>query len=147
MKSSNTVVTVIVIAAVLVAAYGVGLLVQRARQGNSRPATSGVVDANRTSGKAEALQKPGMGQTGDTPESRAKVKEKRAEALEKMESATEQQKKEFREKVREQVGGKRTSQTPDANADVAQDHPPIQDPNTKQNRGGAGAEPNAGGQG
>ncbi len=148
MKSSNTVVTVIVIAAVLIAAYGVGLLIHQARQGDSPlPASSGA-DANSIeSGTADSSQRPRPGQTKDTPEARAKLKEKRAEVLEKMESATEEQKAQFKEQVRERVGGRRSTEKPDASADSAQGHPQQQDPNTKQNNDGTGAEPNAAGQG
>ena len=35
MKSSNTIVTVVVIAAVLIAAYAVGMLIHQARTGNA----------------------------------------------------------------------------------------------------------------
>lgn len=146
MKSSNTVVTVIVIAAVLIAAYGVGLLIHQARSGNS-PGASGT-DVNRIeSGTADSSQRPRPGQTKDTPEARAKLKEQRAEALKKMESATEEEKAKFKEKIREQVGGRRSTQKPDASSDTAQGHPPRQDPNTTQNTDKTGTEPNAAGQG
>ncbi len=148
MKSSNTVVTVIVIAAVLIAAYGVGLLIHQARLGNSpSPASSGA-DANRIeSGTADSSERPRPGQTKDTPEARAKLKEKRAEVLEKMESATEEQKAQFKEQIREKVGGRRSAQKSDASSDTAQGHPSKLDPNTTQNTDKTGTEPNAAGQG
>jgi len=51
-----------------------------------------------------------------------------------MESATEEQKMQFKEQVRERVGSRRTRR-------------PALDPNTRQNSEMTGSEPNAAGQG
>ena len=135
MKSSNTLVTIVVIAAVLIAAYGVGSLIHQARVGESRSQTAGDAnDAQPGQVTAESAPAPGLGQTKDTPEMRAKVKERKAEILEKMESATEEQKMQFKEQVRERVGSRRTRR-------------PALDPNTRQNSEMTGSEPNAAGQG
>lgn len=148
MKSSNTVVTVIVIAAVLIAAYGVGLLIHQARLGSSSSPGSSGTDANRIeSGTADSSQRPRPGQSKDTPEARAKLKEQRTEALKKMESATDEEKAKFKEQIRERVGGRRTTRKSDASADAAQGHPLTQDPNATQKTDKTGTEPNAAGQG
>ncbi len=101
MKTSNTVVSAIVIAAVLVFAYGVGLLIRQARTGSSPGRTP--ADVN------EAAQRlgPRTPRAMDTPAARAKVKKERTEALEKMKAATDEEKAKFREKVIKQVGGRR----------------------------------------
>jgi hypothetical protein len=100
MKASNTVVTVIVIAAVLVFAYGVGLLIRQARTGGSHaPVSTEVNDAQRMG--------PRTPETKDTPEARARIKEERAKAIEKMKSLTEEEKEKFRSQVAKQVSGRR----------------------------------------
>jgi len=130
MKSSSTIVTVVVIAAVLIVAYAVGLLIRQARTGNSQaPATT---NANSTKAAQEAVRPgPGGGQTKDTPEMRAKAKEDHAKMIEKMENATEEEKAKFKEQIRERVSGPRSKQPPK-----------VQEPNSSQK---AGAEPNAAG--
>jgi hypothetical protein len=130
MKSSNTIVTGVVIVAVLIAAYGVGLLIQHARMGSTQPpAATNANDAKAAKGTARPG--PGGGQTKDSPEVRAKVKESHAEMIEKMEKATEEEKAKFKEQVRERVSGPRNKQPPK-----------VQEPNSSQK---AGAEPNAAG--
>lgn len=131
MKSSNTGVTILVIAAVLIVAYGVGLLIHQARVGHHQPQTQAEAnDVKAAQLTTESAPAPGPGQKKDTPEMRAKVKERRAEILQKMESATEEQKKQFAEQVRERVGSRRTKR------------PPVE-----PNAGQTGVEPNAAGQG
>ncbi|NLH43028.1 MAG: hypothetical protein GX448_14405 [Planctomycetes bacterium] len=136
MKSSNSIVTVVVIAAVLIAAYGVGLLIHQARMGSNTPATSS--DANTTKAVQSEAPKgpaPGGGQTKDTPEVRAQIKQRHAEMIEKMENATQEEKDKFREQVRERVGGRRSRQPPK-----------VQEPNSSQRSEKTVAEPNAAGQ-
>ena len=100
MKSSNTVVSIIIIAAVLLAACAVGLLVHLARMG--RPQPERAVDTSSPAIQV-ALQRPGNREKKtDTPEQRAKLKEERAQTLAKMNSLTEEQKEEFRSQVRSQ---------------------------------------------
>jgi hypothetical protein len=130
MKSSNTIVTVVVIAAVLIAAYGVGLLIHQARMGNApSPTATDSNLANTASTAARTDPAPGGGQTKDTPEIRAQVKEQRAEMIEKMENATEEEKARFSEQVRARVSGRRS--TPPSK---------VQEPNSSPK---TGAEPNA----
>ncbi|HON90178.1 MAG TPA: hypothetical protein PLS24_03995 [Sedimentisphaerales bacterium] len=130
MKSSNTIVTVVVIAAVLIAAYGVGLLIRQARLGNAPPTV--MTDANSPDTASKVVRTepaPGGGQTKDTPEIRAQIKERRAEMIEKMASATEEEKARFIEQVRTRVGGRRKTQPVK-----------VQEPNSIQK---TGADPNA----
>jgi hypothetical protein len=133
MKPSSTIVTVVVIAAVLIAAYGVGLLIRQARMGNSQSPTA--ADANGVkAGREAAGPAPGGGQTKDSPEVRAKVKDSHAEMIEKMESATEEEKAKFKEQVRQRVSGPRSKRPPK-----------VQEPNSSAKSEKAGAEPNAAG--
>jgi hypothetical protein len=135
MKSSNTIVTVVVIAAVLIAAYGVGLLIHQARMGDSSsPATTDANSLQRGQEAAKSAPAPGSGQTKDSPEIRAQVKESHAEMLEKMESATEEEKAKFKEQVRQRVSGRRAKQPPQ-----------VQEPNSNASSEKTGAEPNAAG--
>jgi FtsZ-interacting cell division protein ZipA len=103
MKVSNTVVSVIVVAAVLVFAYGVGLLIRQARTGGSHGPVSADVN-NTTSSRRTG---PGTAGAKDTPEERARVKEAKAQAIEKMNSLTEEEKEKFRSQVTKKVGGRR----------------------------------------
>ncbi len=100
MKFTNRVVSLIVIAAVLLAAGGVGLLIRRARIGNSQAgpeAVAGVDDASSQSPMSP--DRLDGRRTAGTPEERAKLKEQRAEILKKMESLTEEEKEQFRARV------------------------------------------------
>jgi len=108
MKLSNTMVTVIVIGAVLVSAYAVGLVIREVRLG-SRPAAPAAVERTEA-----AAQRPGpdAALTKDTPEERARVKEKKAEMLEKMSAATKEEQEQYRDKVIKQVGGRRGGKGP-----------------------------------
>lgn len=103
MKVSNTVVTVVVIAAVLIFAYGVGMLIRQARTGGSHaPPATGAKDA-------ASSQRPGptAARTKDTPEERQRLKEERAKDLEKMNAATDEEKAKLRDQVIKQAGGRR----------------------------------------
>lgn len=142
MKSSNTVVTVVVIAAVLIAAYGVGLLVHRARTGNSSSGTSATEanEAQMREDTAKLSHGPGSGKKQDSPEMRAKLKEKRAETLEKMESATAEEKEQMRQEIRERFSGTQNAK-PGQSMPGATPPQPV-DPNSER----TGAEPNAAGQ-
>jgi len=108
MKLSNTMVTAIVIGAVLVSAYAIGLLIRQARTGSrsAAPVAAETTDA--------AAQRPGPGAAPakDTPAERAQVKGKRTEMLEKMSSATKEEQEQFKDKVIKQVGGRRGGQGP-----------------------------------
>jgi len=106
MKASNAVVSVIVIAAVLVAAYALGLLIRQARTGSSH--VSPVREVNDT--VVAPRTGPRAASTKDSPEERTRLKEEKAKAIEKMNSSTEEQKEKFRSQVRKQVGGGRSGQ-------------------------------------
>ena len=102
MKVSNTVVSVVVIAAVLIFAYGVGVLIRQARTGGSH------APSPTQAKEAASSQRPGpTARTKDTPEERLRLKEARAKALEKMSSGTDEEKEKLREQVIKQVGGRR----------------------------------------
>jgi hypothetical protein len=107
MKLSNTVVSVIVIAAVLVSAYAMGLLIRQVRTGGhvAQPPSAG----NEAPAGAKVPHGPGEARTKDTPQERTQLKEEKAQAIEKMSSLTEEQKEKFRSQVRQQVGGQRPS--------------------------------------
>jgi hypothetical protein len=96
MKSSNRMVSIGIIAAAVLASCAVGLLVHWARQGSSRP--------ERDSEARVQVSKPGPGgaRTTASPEEMAKRKEERAQILAKMNSLTDEQKEQFRNRVREQ---------------------------------------------
>ncbi len=141
MKSSNTIVTIVVIAAVLIAAYAVGMLIHQARTGDA-PSGS---EANSVTATPHG---PGTGRPQDSPEAKAKLKEKRAEALEKLESATEEQKAQFREKVRERFSTgqapKPAQETSPRRLPAPGAQPAAPDPNAGQTIEKSGPEPNAG---
>ncbi len=125
MKVSNTVVSVIVVAAVLVFAYGVGLLIRQARMGGAhRPAPAEVNDA-------ASARRPGpmSARTKDTPEERARLKQEKAKAIEKMESRTQEEKEKFREQVVQQVGGRRGGKRRQGLSPQEQQTQTIQTPN------------------
>lgn len=148
MKSSNTVVTVIVVAAVLLAAYAVGLLIHQARQGDSQPqAAAEANEALVREGTAKLSHGPEAGRAKDTPQERAKLKDQRAQALENMDSATDEQKQQFRQQVRERFADRRGTK---GTGTLSTQRPAaVRDPNTstKSNSERTGAEPNGAGQG
>jgi cytoskeletal protein RodZ len=148
MKTSNTVVTGIVIAAVLVFAYGLGLLIRHARTGGPQPG-----EADKTAVDTRAAQ------AKEALEARIRNKEKRAEANEKVNTATPEEKEGFRNRVVKDVTnrrggrGRRTTsapvpqaQTPPTSAtpNAAGAMQPKQDANTPPSPGvKTPAEPNA----
>lgn len=103
MKYANVIITVIVAAAVLIAAYAIGLLVRQARapHADSQSAVAGANDVTPPihvgpgQDRMQSVGKP-------TP---AEVKQQREETLEKMGNLTEKQKQEFREGVRNRFSG------------------------------------------
>jgi hypothetical protein len=100
MKVSNTVVSVVVIVAVLIFAYGVGMLIRHARTGASSPTQAKDAASSPRPG-------PRAARTQDTPEERTRVKEERAKALEKMNAGTDEEKAKLRDQVIKQAGGRR----------------------------------------
>ncbi len=99
MKQMSTVTTVIIAAAVLVAAYAIGLLVREIRMGHA-PTGEDVavlehgVDPHRPgTGEPRSVKAPNPSET----------REERAKALKKMSNLTEEEKQRFRDQVRESV--------------------------------------------
>lgn len=103
MKVSNTVVSVVIIAAVLIFAYGVGMLIRQTRTGGSRaPLPIQTKDA-----ASPTRPGPTAARTKDTPEERLRLKEEKAKAIEKMSLRTDEEKEKLRDQVIKQVGGRR----------------------------------------
>ncbi len=147
MKLSNTMVSAIVIGAILVSAYAIGLLIRQVRTG-SQPTAPVVAEANEAATRhARMAPGPGGAPTKDTPEQRAQAKEKKAKMLEKMSSATKEEQEQFQKDVIKQVGGRRggkmrspgqakaASEAPDANTPTS----PKESSNPKQSAEKAGA--------
>lgn len=172
MKSSNTIVSVIVIAAVLLAAYAVGLLIRQARMGNTQPpvATDAKEALRQQHQAAVAPHAPGVGQTAPAPADAAALKQERALALEKRDSLSEAEKQQLREQVRERFSSRRRGKgefrermlqqrealkaPKQARLQGGQNQPPVNRPSetpqsehndTEQNTNEAGAEPNQAG--
>jgi len=148
MKSPNAIATVILIVAALVAAYAIGLLIRQARVGDSSSLAPGAAEVNETrirESTAALDHAPGTGQSQDSQQAREKLKQKRAEDVEKMQSATEEQKEQFREKIRDRFSA-------DPNARAAKRRPvrgaapaatpAARDPNTGSRDEKAGSDPN-----
>ena len=108
MKISNTMVSVILIGAVLVLAYALGLVIRQVRTGAPPAAPA----AAETSDPAAQRPGPGTAPVKDTPAARAQAREMRAKALEKMDAATKEEQEQFKDKVIKQVGGRRGGQGP-----------------------------------
>ncbi len=108
MKLSHSMVSVVLIGAALVSAYALGLVIRHVRTGarSAAPTAAEATDA--------AARRPGPdgASTKDTPAERAQMKEKKAQALEKMSAATKEQQEQFKDKVIKQVGGRRGGQAP-----------------------------------
>ncbi|HNS20839.1 MAG TPA: hypothetical protein PKH24_10090 [Sedimentisphaerales bacterium] len=119
MKSPNAIATVILVVAALVAAYAIGLLIRQARVRDSSSLAPEAAEVNETrirESTAALDHAPGTRQSQDSQQARAKLKQKRAEDVEKMQSATEEQKEQFREKVRDRF-------TADPNARATRSRP------------------------
>ena len=113
MKSVNTLVLVILAAAVLLAAFAIGLLVRHARMRGaaSHEPASAVATPNETPGSETALTNLNPGSPGvrkSDATARADIKQERAEALEKMSNLTEEEKLEFRQRVRDRFNTTRS---------------------------------------
>lgn len=152
MKPSQNVVTIVVIVAVFVGTCAVGLLIHRAWTGGSRsepPTVTEVGDAQIRQDTASWRHGPGTGRTEDSPEQRAMVKEQRAQALERLNSATEEQQAQFRAQIREQFGtrpGRTGALSSGQNIKVQRQPATVQDPNAQSNGEETGVEVNTAGQ-
>jgi hypothetical protein len=103
MKHANAIVFVIVTAAVLLTAYGVGLLVRQARMQHAGPEQHTGAPNDVAPGQVAADDYgPGRGRRQRPAEKDpAEVKQERAEMLEKMSNLTEAEQEQFRQQVRE----------------------------------------------
>lgn len=104
MKHLNIVVFVIAAAAVLVAAYAVGLLVRQVRLSHTEPSSQQLAEPNATArrdavAESRRINRPNT-QTG--MEERAKLKEERAKELAKMQNMTAEEEQQFRDGIRRQ---------------------------------------------
>lgn len=148
MKSSNTVVTIVVVGAVLVAAYALGLLIRQARVSDTPSSTVSPAEVNEARLR-EAAYEPGTGRPKQTQEARAKIKEQRAQILEKMETATDEEKARVREQVREQVNtqpDRKVARRRLPKRTETVDAPAVSDPNPLQNEENTDSEPNRAGE-
>ena len=110
MKLSNTVVSVIVITAVLLSVCAVGLLIRQARTGRSEREPQTVTEANDAASQPDmdaSLREPGARQEQDDAEQRARLKKEREQVLEKMRSLTEEEQEQFRERIRQRFSSQR----------------------------------------
>ncbi len=149
MKLSNTMVSAIVIGAILVSAYAIGLLIRQARTGSQPTAPVAAEASEAAARRARMAPGPGGAPAKDTPEQRAQAKEQKAKMLEKMSSLTKEEQEQFKKDVVKQVGGRRggkmkaqgqakaAGETPDANTPT----PPKESSNPKPSAEKAGATP------
>ncbi len=114
MKLSNTVVSIVVITAVLLSVCAVGLVIHQARTGRSEREPQTIAEANDTGSRPEmatSLRESGAGQARDDVERRARLKKEREQVLEKMSSLTEEEKEQFRERVRQRFSSQRAGRS------------------------------------
>lgn len=103
MKYMNAIVSVIIAAAVLIAAYAIGLLVRRARIPDSPPGTAAAPNEVTTDPRM-ALPLPGrIPARSDDAEARATIRQQQEELLAKSKNMTEEEKQQFREQIRSRV--------------------------------------------
>jgi len=129
MKPSNAIVSVIVIAAVLVSAYALGLVIRQVRTG--RASAPAATDAKKKAAPSPP-KTPAAARTKDSPEERARTKEERAKAIEKMSSLTEEQKEQFRNQVRKKVGGGRSGRGFPGGSSASRKPPKSKLPNSSE---------------
>jgi len=151
MKSSNALVTIVIVGAVLVAAYAVGLLIRQMRVGDSSspPATTEVDEVRLREATADLSHEPGAAPTKNAQEARAKLKEEHARTLEKMESATDEEKEQIRKQVRDRVavrGGQKTVRRLAPKRKETAAGPAVPDPNASQSPEKTDSEPNRAGE-
>ena len=111
MKQANVFSTIILVAAVLVAAYAVGLLIRQARM--ETPALEQVAGEPNDPNGPEAVgagRRIGQRREPPTEEERAKAQEERAEKLAEVSDLTDEEKQQRLEAMREQFRSGRSSQ-------------------------------------
>lgn len=102
MKHMNVVVSAVIVVAVLVAAYAVGLLVRHARMGNSPSGLTATQDFKAKVDRQMPGERHARAADGNTPE---QIRLQRVATLEKMKHMTEEEKRRFtEEQVRKRFG-------------------------------------------
>ena len=106
MKSMHVTVSIIAAAAVLLAAYAVGLLIRHARMSGRMP--KNVADINQPDRLPKRTTQP-------TVEERAKIKAARADEIKRGRNRTEDEKEQFKEQVSGRLSGAGPNRPADAN--------------------------------
>lgn len=136
MKRTNTIVMVIVAAAVLIAAYAVGLLIRHARTQRGTP------DAARTPQTLVDQHAPGGRRVGREPP--VDTRPQKEALLEKVNSMTEEEKRKFtQEQVLDRVNAK-SSRGPSRRPSAQEQTKTLQGTSTRETEK-SGAEPNTAG--
>lgn len=103
MRYTGVIISVIIAAAVLLAAYAVGLLIRQGRIENQQTGPQTVAAPNETAEPGAMIEDrmPGPPRTRrDADVDRSQVKQARAEQLERKSNLTEEEKEEFRQRIR-----------------------------------------------
>jgi len=108
MKQMNVVVSIVLVAAVLIAAYAVGLLVKQSRTAEpNAPQEQQVAEPNETSQAeppdTENLPKTRISQSKLSEEERAKIKAERAARLADANDMTEEEKAQRKDEIRDRL--------------------------------------------
>ena len=113
MKQLNILVYIILAAAILIAAYAVGLLVKHTRTSELEPQAQYVAEPNETPDPKPVVVGPGgrRGRAEPTPEEKAKIKEERAKMIAEASNLTDEQKAQLRDQVRTQMVPQRSTET------------------------------------
>jgi len=109
MKHLNVIASVILAAAVLLAAYAIGRLVRQARIVAPEPQPQLVAEPDEPNDQEAVIasRRIAQGRKEPTPEERAKIKEARAEKLAQMSNLTDEEKLQLRDEWREQLRSRR----------------------------------------
>jgi hypothetical protein len=97
------IVSVVLIAGVLLGAYGLGLLIRQARTGGETFAPQGTAESNDSASTEPQVPNPRIGRAKPTPEPLAAAKQEKAEELVEVENLTEAERQERREALGAQL--------------------------------------------
>jgi hypothetical protein len=112
-KSGTTIIFVIVCIIVLVAAYGIGLCIKKARFSGAKKESTVAAKPEKSPGeiesrRAQVRQMPGNGEMDkSSPEERAALVEQREGMRQRFENMTDEEREAFRAQMRERFGGRR----------------------------------------
>jgi hypothetical protein len=110
-KSGTTIVFVLVCVGVLIAAFAIGICIRKIRLGNESVTASEKSPIELAKEREQARRMPGIEGTGGSselsPEQRAELVEQRAEMRQRFENMTEEEREEFRAKMRDRFSGRR----------------------------------------